>query len=961
MRSYRKFIAQLSFAGIGTIAPIAAPLSIAEAQSSTQTENAGRIRGTITDAKTSRPLVGALVTVDNTSLGVRTDDAGRFTITGVPTGEISVRVKLLGYKESTSRTTVTRDAIGTVSIALEDVALALDGIVVTGTAGQARRREVGNSISEISVAKIDQPVANVDALLQSRASSVSVTPPGASFGSGSAIRLRGNTSASLSNQPIIFVDGIRQSAESYPINASSANFENYGPGARPTPLNDISPTDIERIEIVKGPAASTLYGSEASAGVIQIFTRRGAQGKPSWTFQTDHSLDWVKPFGSAEKPYINLDPWLKKAYGTTNNLSVNGGLQDLRYFFSVGYTAGTGVLPNDRQNRFSLRSNIDLQAHRTLQIRLNVGYTNDNLDITHTGNSGMALPFNAFREPNNSFGSSDPNVLNELVNAKIWQDDERLTYGISANWNPFARVQQRLTLGVDRTSSVSNQLRPLGFSLEPQGAISDIRWVSSTITTDYNGSVKWLDNSTLSSTFAWGGQSALTDQSTVDTYGRGFPGPGRQTLSSVAERWVSGSESRVVSAGFFFQDMIGFRDRIFLTGAARIDGNSNFGKNLGLVVYPKASASWVISDESFWRPALGTVKLRGAFGQAGKAPGPFDAVRTWSAGSFGGTSAFLPGNVGNPDLGPERTRELELGFDGAWFNNRITIDASYYKQVTEDGLVTVAEIPSNGFGGSARYNLGELVNHGWEATINAVVISTRALQWSVGANISTNNSKITDLGAVNSASTSIGQPVGALRGTKILNADEYADPISVQNALYGPTTPTRVIGINTTIELPKGFRLTAGGEYQGGAFISDGASSAMIDRGNGAPACAAAYAIVPYTANTDWKKGDLSRIKALDRARCYRGSVSGAWIYPADFFKVRDITLVAPVRALLPGTRTAVLTFSLRNALRWTNSEFGAFDPEMVGSRSQTSALAPSITEHAPAPARFVTSLRVSF
>src|SRR5690606_20812289 len=111
-----------------------------------------------------------------------------------------------------------------------------------------------------------------------------------------------------------------------------------------TPLNDINPNDIERIEIVKGPAAATLYGSEASAGVIQIFTRRGLQGTPSWTLQTDHSLDWVQPFGSPQRPYINLDPWLKTAYGTKNTLSVTGGLSEVRYFLSAGYDVGDGVL-----------------------------------------------------------------------------------------------------------------------------------------------------------------------------------------------------------------------------------------------------------------------------------------------------------------------------------------------------------------------------------------------------------------------------------------------------------------------------------------------------------------------------------------------------------------------------------------------------------------------------------------
>ena len=212
----------------------------------------GAVRGRITDARGSQPLGHANITVEGTAFGVQSDADGHYNLVNVPAGTAVVRVRLLGYKEAVSRISIAAGGTTTLDIALDQAALALDEIVVTGTVGQARLREVGNSIAEINVGKIDQPPANVDALLQSQSPSVSVTPPGASFGSGAAIRLRGSTSAALSNQPIIFVDGIRQSAESYPLNASSANFENYGPGSRPTPLNDINPTDIERIEDREG-------------------------------------------------------------------------------------------------------------------------------------------------------------------------------------------------------------------------------------------------------------------------------------------------------------------------------------------------------------------------------------------------------------------------------------------------------------------------------------------------------------------------------------------------------------------------------------------------------------------------------------------------------------------------------------------------------------------------------------
>ncbi len=916
------------------------------------------LRGEVISGRTARPIVGAHVSIEDTALGGLTNSDGVYVLQDVPVGQLTIRAQIIGHDASSQTVTIAAGA-NTVNFILAERAVSLDEIVVTGTAGQARRREIGNAISRIDVARVDQPVANVDALLQGRAASVRVTPPAASFGSGATIRLRGNTSSALSNQPIIFVDGVRQSAESYPLNASSANFEHYGPGARPTPLNDINPADIERIEIVKGPAAATLYGSEASAGVIQIFTRRGLQGRASWTFQTDHSLDWVQPFGSEERPYIGLEPWLKTAYGNRNTLSVVGGLSEVRYFLSAGYDTGEGVLPNDAEDRLSLRSNIDLEARPGLNLQLNVGYTKHDLDITHTGNSGMALPFNAFRAPNNSFGSADPEVLNELVDAKIWQVNERFTYGAVANWAPFERFTHRLNVGVDRTSTVSSQFRPLGFSLEPQGAISDIRWVSNTVTLDYTGNLQWLDTGIFNSTFSWGGQSAQTDQSTVDSYGRGFPGPGPQTLSSVAETWVDGSESRVLTAGFFFQNLIGFRDRIFLTAAARVDGHSAFGRNLGLLVYPKASASWVISEEGFWPESWGSLKLRGAYGRAGRAPGAFDAVRTWTAGSFGGESTFLPGNVGNPDLGPELTREIELGFDGAWLADRLVAEVTYYNQVTTGGLVSIAEIPSNGFGGSARHNLGELTNQGWEVSVNGVLVANERLTWNLGGALSTNRGEITDLGEVNSASTSIGQPIGVVRGTKVLNADAFEAPIVERNQAFGPGTPTRTINLNTSLELPRGFRFNVSGEYQGGHFISDGASSNMVDRGNGAPACDEVYQLVPY--GSDLATTDVSQIRALDRARCYRGSVTGAWIYPADFFKLRDVTLVVPIGVFFRSARNAQLTFSLRNAIRWTNDEFGAFDPEMISSRSNTSALTPGITEHAPAPARFSSSLRFSF
>ena len=155
----------------------------------------------------------------------------------------------------------------------------------------------------------------------------------------------------------------------------------------------------------------------------------------------------------------------------------------------------------------------------------------------------------------------------------------------------------------------------------------------------------------------------------------------------------------MINAGLFAQQMLGWRDMLFVTAGVRVDGNSAFGKSFGLQTYPKVSVSYVISDETFWPPKLiETFKLRGAIGESGKAPGAFDATRTWNPiAAEGGLSGFTPGQLGNPNLGPERTRETEVGFDAGLFNGRLGLVFTYFKQRTSDAIINVAYPPSQGF------------------------------------------------------------------------------------------------------------------------------------------------------------------------------------------------------------------------------------------------------------------------
>src|SRR6266516_4419506 len=191
----------------------------------------------------------------------------------------------LGYKVVTLRLTVSGDSVSTVAVQLAASLLQLDAVVVTGTAGQARVREVGNSIAQVNVSQVKDPPVNMDQLLQARAPGLNVMQTSGMAGEGAQIRLRGAVSVSQSNQPIVYVDGVRVRSEGYRRNRPPfSDFNGFrGGNYQASPLNDISPADVDRVEVIKGAAASTLYGTEAAAGVIQIVTKRGSTGAPRWT------------------------------------------------------------------------------------------------------------------------------------------------------------------------------------------------------------------------------------------------------------------------------------------------------------------------------------------------------------------------------------------------------------------------------------------------------------------------------------------------------------------------------------------------------------------------------------------------------------------------------------------------------------------------------------------------------
>ena len=317
----------------------------------------GTVSGLVTEAGSGRPLASAQVYIEGTALGTLTNSSGRYLFVNAPVGEHTVIAELVGYRAASQTVTVANGQAIAVNFGLTVTAIQLDQIVVTGTGVATEKKKLGNTIATVDVSKLrDAPITSFSDVLQGREAGVVGLPGGGETGASGRIRIRGSASLSQSNEPIIYLDGVR---------IDTGSMGGWGAAQAATRrFDDIDPNSIERIEILKGAAAATLYGTEASNGVIQIFTKRGQQGAPRWTVQTDQTavsapFDRFVPHADFPRDAeqvarmqhrwgVSLQPYevfetdymselYNTGYGQTYSASVSGGADLITYFASGRY------------------------------------------------------------------------------------------------------------------------------------------------------------------------------------------------------------------------------------------------------------------------------------------------------------------------------------------------------------------------------------------------------------------------------------------------------------------------------------------------------------------------------------------------------------------------------------------------------------------------------------------------
>ena len=746
----------------------------------------GVVAGTVVGVA-GQPVSGALIRVSGTQLGTSSDANGRFRIPGLTGDSVTLEVRRIGYRAERVPVSVGNPDV---RVTLTEQSVILDEVVVTGTTGGQARREIGTAVTTInaSATKEIAPINSVQNLLNGRAPGVFIQSAGGQVGTGARVRIRGASSIALSNEPLLYVDGVRvnNTPASGPLNQAFGS-------ASISRMNDINPDDIESIEVIKGPAAATLYGTEASNGVIQIITKKGTTGAPRWALSTRVGTSYIPdpegrfPVNWGTVPHtggtvgrtldtVSIDIIdREKALGNEvfrngllqeYDLSASGGSNQFTYYAGAGLENTEGIEPTSGVKRYSGRLNLSIVPRETFTISANMGFVNGRIDVPCEGGCGGRLLGTIWANPANAVPLADgspnprrgyhtglPYMYDQLV--QYWQTVNRFTGGVQVSHSPLSWFQHRLSTGTDRVTEGDHNLGlrsedPLTRTLlggNGNRTITSRQVDYSSV--DYSASAIAQFAAAFKSTTSFGAQYYRNSNAFQTASGTVFPTVGLTALSATTtNRTSSGDLTEDATLGFYLQEQLGWKDRLFLTAAVRADDNSAFGQNFDRVYYPKFSASWVISEEAFWTmPYISALRLRAAYGEAGRQPVSYSALQTYaSATGPGDVAAVTPQFLGNADLGPERSKEVELGFDLGALDDRVNVELSWYRKRTVDAILDRQIPPSLGLPNTQPFNAGLISNSGLEFLVRATPMQRQNFEWDMTFSLATNDSKVESLG-----------------------------------------------------------------------------------------------------------------------------------------------------------------------------------------------------------------------
>jgi len=957
------------------------PLSVAMAQT-------GTIVGKVTDVATKQPISDVRLVLSGGAAETQSNKDGEFRLVNVKAGSVIVAAFRLGYKTKADTLTVAAGQTATANFQMTASLVTLSELVVTGTAGNQERKAQAALVASVSAADIikDAPITSVANLLQSRVPGVALSGTSGTAGTSTQIRIRGASSINLSNQPLLFIDGVRIN-EGQP--AGGVNGQAYDR------MNDINPEEIESIEVVKGPAAATLYGADASAGVIQIITKKGRAGSNPFAQSVrleggGSYLGYTPPDNYANcsataAATTSTNPLCRgQAVGTlvrdnplsrvgafrngtdrVINWNGSGGGQNYGYNLSYGSQNTTGTLPNNQYNRYNVRTNFNYVPNSKLTITAGLGLSqslaqlpdNDNNTFGWLGGGLLGSPStrsdaaNASATQDGWYSIRHYNAINSLQHSLL---THRITSNITANFAPLPWFTNRFTGGLDYASDDAQNFTPKNDSLW-YGGLSDGGQRTVTFrgaeryTFDYLGNMKKEFGAHFETNLSFGLQVISTRNSTLSGTAIGLVTNANNSISSGATTTGAGGFTEQRQFGYLSQLQIGNDNKRFLQVGVRIDKNSSFGSTAPAFVLPKIGGSWALSEESFFDPftrVINTLRLRAAYGTTGRSPNPGDALTTLVASPYNivGTTAAgaVPGNPGNANLKPERGTEFEAGLDAGFFKNRLSAELTYFKKTTKDLIIARPIPPSLGFNANPLANVGNVLNSGFELSLNLAAIQTKNLRWDIRAGANTLHNELTSLGTVlpfalgAQGRTIVGQQLGVYVSKAVQSIDVANNKVIVSDTLtpIGNLFPTAEWNLTNTFTIFKNLRLSALIDSKRNFKVQNFTAyfrETQLVRSNLRLDPTVLPARERLRRYGDLTPGNPAFVTTAGKSATVSDVVDG-FVETGDFTRLREISATYTLPNLrIPGFGSGIqggsVTFAMQNIKLWTN--YSGADPEV--------------------------------
>lgn len=882
------------------------------------------VTGTVTDV--SGPLPGVTILIKGTSKGTETDFNGKYSIKA-NVGDVLV-FSYVGYKTkelSFSGTT-------TINVTLEEDTNVLDEIIVTGQGVGINKKRIATTVDVLSSKDIEKtPTKQLDQLLQASAPGAQIKLSSGQPGTASIIRTRGPLSANGNTTPVIIVDGIRVDN----LNSNSQLGLATG-GANSSSIADIPLESIERIEYVKGGAATTLYGADAANGVIQIITKKGTVGRTTISVETETGvISGTKRFTRFKRTgdLIFRD-------GTLQNyrIGLNGGNDKFRYNFSGSLYYDDSFNNVNEQIRRNIRAGFT--AKITDQLTYQGSMTFSSFEYTRDFNANTSFARFGNIE-GGSFGNIDElsddafNTLKadlarqgELTDitdrVRRFQMSNKFTYKFSEKFliNAIIGFDSRSNRQENiQTNALQISKGAIAPGTTDQGSIQRATRDFFSLTGEINAQYKANIGDDFSFITNVGGQFFRNNDFQQAVTATGIT-DGAITING-GDIAATDFQRGFANFGFYISENIGLWDKVFLDLGLRIDGNTAFGDDIGLLYLPKFGVSYTISEEDFWKntfgSAISSLKLRANWGQATNFPTPFAGDLTIAANNFLGQQSFTFANPGNTKLTSETVTTTEFGADFGFLNNRIKLGFTYYNGVTEDALFTPPQSPSSGQLNQLK-NIGEISNKGFELALQTTVLNTpkHNLQFNVSYNknenlvVSSGGAPEFNVGGFQFLGSFVkeGLPLGYLRGA--VTTIENGAPVIKRNQNLGTTFAPHFGNFSLNYSFDNKLSFFLNGDYQAG-----GQGVAVDD----------VLRFFNGVSDPDRFPQDIRDFRA-GGGRLSFFDLASYWVEDTDFIKIRNIGAAYNFGKVIKHVENFTLGFNVANPFNISNA---SFDPEATG------------------------------